>query len=46
MEGFNLVVSGGSGQSVPIITQISEIDLNPVKGEDEDLKVVDCRIII
>ena len=26
--------------------QISEIDLNPVKGEGEDLSVVDCRIII
>lgn len=26
--------------------QISEIDLNPVKGEEEDLRIVDCRIII
>jgi hypothetical protein len=26
--------------------QISEIDLNPVKGEGEGLSVVDCRIII
>lgn len=26
--------------------QISEIDLNPVKGEDENLSIVDCRIII
>jgi acetyltransferase len=26
--------------------QISEIDLNPVKGEDDNLCVVDCRIII
>lgn len=26
--------------------QISEIDLNPIKGEDENLGVVDCRIII
>ncbi len=26
--------------------QISEIDLNPVKGEEEDLCIVDCRIVI
>jgi acetyltransferase len=26
--------------------QISEIDLNPVKGEEGDLRVVDCRILI
>lgn len=26
--------------------QISEIDLNPVKGEEENLCVVDCRIIV
>lgn len=26
--------------------QISEIDLNPVKGEGEDLRIVDCRVII
>jgi acyl-CoA synthetase (NDP forming) len=26
--------------------QISEVDFNPVKGEGEDLFVVDCRIII
>jgi acetyltransferase len=26
--------------------QISEVDFNPVKGEEENLFVVDCRIII
>ena len=26
--------------------QISEIDLNPVKGEGEDLSIVDCRMIL
>jgi acyl-CoA synthetase (NDP forming) len=26
--------------------QISEIDLNPVKGEGQDLRVVDCRMIL
>jgi len=26
--------------------QISEIDLNPVKGEGENLSIVDCRVII
>ncbi|MCF8095321.1 MAG: acetate--CoA ligase family protein, partial [Desulfobacteraceae bacterium] len=26
--------------------RISEVDFNPVKGEDEELLVVDCRIII
>jgi acyl-CoA synthetase (NDP forming) len=27
-------------------SQISEIDLNPVKGEGENLSIVDCRVII
>ena len=26
--------------------QISEIDLNPIKGEADNLAVVDCRIIV
>jgi acetyltransferase len=34
------------GQLVTDFPQISEIDLNPVKGEEEKLCVVDCRIII
>jgi len=34
------------GQLVCDFPQISEVDFNPVKGEDENLFVVDCRIII
>ena len=34
------------GRLVCDFPQISEVDFNPVKGEDENLFVVDCRIII
>lgn len=34
------------GMLVCDFPQISEVDFNPVKGEDENLFVVDCRIII
>jgi len=34
------------GQLVCDFPQISEVDFNPVKGEGENLFVVDCRIII
>jgi len=34
------------GQLVCDFPQISEVDFNPVKGEGQDLFVVDCRIIV
>jgi len=34
------------GQLVTDFPQISEVDFNPVKGEEANLFVVDCRIII
>ena len=34
------------GMLVNDFPQISEVDFNPVKGEEENLFVVDCRIII
>lgn len=34
------------GRLVCDFPQISEVDFNPIKGEDENLFVVDCRIII
>ncbi len=34
------------GRLVSDFPQISEVDFNPVKGEDQNLFVVDCRIII